>query len=382
MKQAEESARRAAEEKAKLEVEEAERQAVETAKEAEEAIMTEDTSPENLRKFLESDVPAIQLMGISLAKIIKYPEDIQPILMSLTLFSSEENIRKDALTCVKDIGIEKIAMPTQKEWNDKMKSDYFFPPSNPGIGNLELTKLKTMRKWLIETLISLGSTKSLKYLKDIFVAQHHRLFFKEFEMIINGITEVYDKNKCMKFYDGLLHSKKPPFTPLSWDKPSIWDTQIATLTPSRIRNVYSIYERKAAKLILILSAYVEINAQERHGIIFSKIFGELVRAITGKATTEEKQGTDLGDFIKKGMGLCLKLDKKAPGGDSEITLLLLQKHLYSDSREEKIAAAQVFEMLYKSNPRERKLRKRISEIGEPTRKDRLGLVRNALKTVK
>jgi len=342
--------------------------------------MTEDTSPENLRKFLESDDPAIQLMGISLAKGIKYPEDIQPILMSLTLFSSEKNIRKDALTCVKDIGVEKIAMPTQKEWNDKMKSVYF-PPSNPGIGNLELTELKTMRKWLIETLISLGSTKSLKYLKDIFVAQHRRLFSKEFEMIINGVTKVYDKNKCMKFYDGLLHSKKPPFTPRSYQL-SIWDIQIATLTPSRTRNAYSIYERKAAKLILIFSAYVEINAQERHEIIFSRIFGELVWAITGKATTEEKQGTDLGDFIKKGIGLCLKLDKKAPGGDSEITLLLLQKHLYSDSREEKIAAAQVFEMLYKSNPRERKLRKRISEIVEPARKDRLGLVRNALKTIK
>ena len=30
--------------------------------------MTEDTSPENLRKFLESDDPAMVLMGLSMAK--------------------------------------------------------------------------------------------------------------------------------------------------------------------------------------------------------------------------------------------------------------------------------------------------------------------------
>ena len=96
-------------------------------------------------------------------------------------------------------------------------------------------------------------------------------------------------------------------------------------------------------------------------------------------------------------GLCLKLVKKAPGGDSEITLLLLQKHLYSDSREEKIAAAQIFKILYenaeymfsffstytpsKINSTARKSRKRISEIVKPARKDRLTLVRNSLKSI-
>ena len=31
--------------------------------------MTEDTSPENLRKFLESDDPALVRMGLSMAKV-------------------------------------------------------------------------------------------------------------------------------------------------------------------------------------------------------------------------------------------------------------------------------------------------------------------------
>ena len=38
--------------------------------------MTEDAAPENLRKFLESDDPALVRMGISLAKGAGVPEDL------------------------------------------------------------------------------------------------------------------------------------------------------------------------------------------------------------------------------------------------------------------------------------------------------------------
>ena len=38
--------------------------------------MAEDTPPENLRKFLESDDPALIRMGISMAKTIDLPEEI------------------------------------------------------------------------------------------------------------------------------------------------------------------------------------------------------------------------------------------------------------------------------------------------------------------
>ena len=47
--------------------------------------MTEDTSPENLRKFLESDDPALVRMGISLAKgagITLSWNDLEPFLES------------------------------------------------------------------------------------------------------------------------------------------------------------------------------------------------------------------------------------------------------------------------------------------------------------
>ncbi len=43
--------------------------------------MTEDTSPENLRKFLESDDPALVRMGLSMAKGTEGPEDYHQTLL-------------------------------------------------------------------------------------------------------------------------------------------------------------------------------------------------------------------------------------------------------------------------------------------------------------
>jgi len=302
------------------------------------------------RKFLMSDDPGMQLMGISLAKGLKYPEDIRPILVSLSLFSSEDNIRKKALECVKDIGIDKITMPNEKDWNEEMNTRYF-----PGwYGN----KKRIDPKPLIESLISLGSTKSLTNLKDIF--KRISRYDKNLELIVKGITEFCNENEILKFYDELIEDGMGRYG-------------------GRIGNAskwgYNIDEDTRQRLVLVLSAYVEINAQGRHGIIFSKTFDELVRAITDKATTEEKQG-DLRGFIKEGIVLCLELDEKA--GNKERTLLTLENHLLSEHRERKIAASQVFEMLYKWGIN----RKRISEIVEPARKDRSTLVRSPLKTIK
>jgi len=300
------------------------------------------------RKFLMSDDPGMQLMGISLAKGTEYPEDIHPLLVSLALFSSEKNIRKEALECVKTIGIEKITMPTEKDWNDEMKAKYFpernYPYAEKGI----------YPKPLILSLISLKSTKSLTYLKDIF--RRISKYDSNLGLIVTGITKFCDKNECMGFYDDL------------WSLESNW--------MSFYRGFWHDNDRKK-RLDLILYAYVKINAQERHGVIFSEIFDKLVEAITAKYTTKEKQGV-LRGFIEEGIMLCLELDEKAQKGNKERTLLTLENHLLSEHRERKIAAAQVFEILYKCGIN----RKRITEIVEPARKDRLILVRNPLKTIK
>ena len=69
--------------------------------------MTEDTSPENLRKFLESDDPAMVMMGLSMAKEAKVSESYY-FIMALSLWDSDEEIREAAGELVEEVGIEKI----------------------------------------------------------------------------------------------------------------------------------------------------------------------------------------------------------------------------------------------------------------------------------
>jgi hypothetical protein len=45
--------------------------------------MTDDASPENLRKFLESDDPAMVLMGLSLAKGAGVAEELLGLIAGL-----------------------------------------------------------------------------------------------------------------------------------------------------------------------------------------------------------------------------------------------------------------------------------------------------------
>ena len=54
--------------------------------------MTEDTSPENLRKFLESDDPALVMMGLSMSKGIDHHTFVQTLQRVLTenIFDNSE----------------------------------------------------------------------------------------------------------------------------------------------------------------------------------------------------------------------------------------------------------------------------------------------------
>ena len=61
--------------------------------------MTEDTSPENLRKFILSEDPAMRLMGLSMMKNIEIPKVLFPHLCILTFDTGSnvhDEIRDDA----------------------------------------------------------------------------------------------------------------------------------------------------------------------------------------------------------------------------------------------------------------------------------------------
>ena len=62
--------------------------------------MTDDASPENLRKFLESDDPALVRMGLSMAKGSGVPEDLYETIIKLSILAPEEEIQKVAQSLV------------------------------------------------------------------------------------------------------------------------------------------------------------------------------------------------------------------------------------------------------------------------------------------
>ena len=74
--------------------------------------MTEYTSPENLHKFLESNDPAMVMMGLSMAKA-GFTEQILPTILRLYMWSNNKNIRATAKTV--------FSKHSPKEIQDKIK---------------------------------------------------------------------------------------------------------------------------------------------------------------------------------------------------------------------------------------------------------------------
>jgi HEAT repeat protein len=79
--------------------------------------MTDD-SPENLRKFLESDDPAMVRMGLSMAKGSGVPEELHLTLLGILLWDSEEGNREAAKDLVDGIGIKNI--PESRGWLESL----------------------------------------------------------------------------------------------------------------------------------------------------------------------------------------------------------------------------------------------------------------------
>ena len=74
--------------------------------------MTEDTSPENLRKFLESDDPAMVRMGLSMAKNIDLTEEIVIKIFEISVSNEVEESRENANEFLKNNYNEKYESMT------------------------------------------------------------------------------------------------------------------------------------------------------------------------------------------------------------------------------------------------------------------------------
>jgi hypothetical protein len=84
--------------------------------------MTEDTSPENLRKFLESDDPAMVRMGLSMAKGSGVPDNILGEILWMYMMHDDATIRAAAKSTFMKIAPEDAKLAVKKNWKAKYRT--------------------------------------------------------------------------------------------------------------------------------------------------------------------------------------------------------------------------------------------------------------------
>jgi len=90
--------------------------------------MTEDTSPENLRKFLKSDDPAMRRMGVSMAKGIGVPRELLPTILGLYMWDDDQIVREAAKTVFTMYAPAKLQAEVKKKWHHsyrKLSENYY-----------------------------------------------------------------------------------------------------------------------------------------------------------------------------------------------------------------------------------------------------------------
>ena len=78
--------------------------------------MTENTSPENLRKFLESDDPAMVRMGLSMAKGVDLPKELLPTILRFYMWDDDKSVRNAARTLFFKHASDALQNSVKKYW--------------------------------------------------------------------------------------------------------------------------------------------------------------------------------------------------------------------------------------------------------------------------
>jgi len=93
--------------------------------------MTEDTTPENLRKFLENDDPAMVQMGVSMAEGSGVPEELLPTVLCLYMWYDDKTIREKAKALIKEYAPAKIQTKIKKWENTYLTHDWYYNSIRP-----------------------------------------------------------------------------------------------------------------------------------------------------------------------------------------------------------------------------------------------------------
>ena len=105
--------------------------------------MTEDTTPENLRKFLESDDSAMVMMGLSMAKGTGIPEDLFPKILKMYMWDDDAKIRGTAKSVFNKFATEEAKSIVKTHWKSNLRTAkvpkyYDFIKILRGDGNIDL----------------------------------------------------------------------------------------------------------------------------------------------------------------------------------------------------------------------------------------------------
>ena len=85
--------------------------------------MTENkNSPENLRKFLESDDPAMVMMGLSMAKGMGVPDELLPTILGFYMWDDNKNIRAAAKSVFNKNAPAEIQAKVKENWQVKYRT--------------------------------------------------------------------------------------------------------------------------------------------------------------------------------------------------------------------------------------------------------------------
>jgi HEAT repeat protein len=157
--------------------------------------MTEDTSPENLRKFLESDDPAIVQMGLSMAKGGKISDDLLALICGLYMWHDDSTIRSASKSIFMKHAPEDLKTLLKGSWQTSYRtikrSSHIINISEKIISDFKETPLDSFDLWRccfveptcgppIEILEKVGSTavKPLAQMLDKNIKEEQWFFGK------------------------------------------------------------------------------------------------------------------------------------------------------------------------------------------------------------
>ena len=84
--------------------------------------MTENASSENLRKFLESDDPAMRMMGLSMAKGGGVPEELLPTILGFYMWDDDITIRAAAKSVFNKHASKELKKKVKECWKAKYRN--------------------------------------------------------------------------------------------------------------------------------------------------------------------------------------------------------------------------------------------------------------------